>query len=281
MMSQPTDSPQVLLTSGDVQALADEVGRLSAEIAEIDARRKEIEARRDQMAARIDKIRELMAALGLEDRLSAALQEAHSAKIEAPDTGPSDADDEVRSPWNAAVIEGLRSGPYESLTSSGLRAYIEAGPLANMLKVSDKGYYHAIRRLALRGDITKEYGRLFTKDGLARYGEDGCPHLHDMDEPRNARKSPMADEIAAFLRANGGVARARDIVSHLLTVPQFSGPVGRNKSSAYNVLARLVSRKQLNREEGGSYRLPETNKAPAHAEASNNPSPTEDQTCTD
>ncbi|MCW2272997.1 hypothetical protein GJ654_02700 [Rhodoblastus acidophilus] len=272
MMSAPSDSHRVLLTAGDVKKLEDEYARMTAEIADIEARRKEIESRRDEINDRLGKIRELMTALGLADRLTVAQSFGPSPRGD-PASGdisdPSEVGESHRSPWIKEILNHLKSAPYESMTSAELREHVECGELANLLKVSDKGYYHAIGRLARQGIITKENNRLFTVAGLEKYKADGSPAL-----PHGAvsqRKSPMADEIIAFIEVSGGSARAGEIVSHLLTVEPFAGPVRRNKSSAYNVLARLVDRGHLERLEGAVYKVPETNEASANAEATHYP----------
>ena len=150
-MSLPPESHQVLLTSSDIKRLEDERARAIAEIDAIDAKRREIEGHRDEITSRLEKIQELLVALGLSDRLSMAAPSAISPSPDAPAAGQpiaeigdgdeGDSSNAPRSPWIGEIMRLLRSGPYESLTSSELRQAVEVGSLHNVFKVSDKGYY--------------------------------------------------------------------------------------------------------------------------------------------
>jgi len=146
------------------------------------------------------------------------------------------------------------------MTMADLRDAVVKGPLGNMLLLSDKGYYHSIRRLALRGVITKAHDRLFTAAGLSKFSEDVKSGKVSAEflSGGNTRKSPMGDAILRFVGERGEV-KASIIIDFLLSDDRFSGPVGRNRSSAYNVLARLLSRGQLTKVEGGGYRVPDRN----------------------
>lgn len=276
------DSHEVLLTASDITKLEDEHGRMTAEIAEIEARREQLETRRAQIVTRLAKIRELLTELGLAGRVSGPTSSSASGATEAREPSAREEEEEeeeasssrvergkkreLRGLWAPQVLKLLRAGPYESLTSAELRRAVEAGPLGDALKVSDKGYYHAVRRLALRGSIAKSHGRIFTINGLKRYKSDVASGRQSVEfgpPTVNARQSPMADAIVAFVGKSKHGVFAGHVVDHLLTDERFAGSVGRNRSAAYNVLARLVSRGQLVRIGGGNYALPPKNKAPS------------------
>lgn len=269
------DSSRAILTASDIKKLEDDFARMNGELAELDRKRADIERRRGEAASRLGKIRELLTALGLEDRLSLSSTPHNRETVPAPLFDEHDGSDggsaSHRSPWIPTILGALRAGQYESLTSTELRSAIEAGPLANLLSVSDKGYYHSIRRLALRGDITKKHGRIFTKVGLKAYEEavkNGSAAPPGPAVAGFAKKSPMAEAILEYLSKRDGGIRTSEIVTHLMLDPRFSGPVGRNKSSAYNVLARLESRGQLVRHGTGMWSMPRNKEAPENSEAS-------------
>lgn len=248
---------QVLLTASDIQKLEAEHAQLTAEIDQIDAQRREVEARRVAAAAKLSKIRELLEALGLSARLPA------SQGQKSEDDGELDLDlTESKSPWPPEILSRLRKGPYQSLDTLELRNQIDNGPLGNLLKTSDKGYYHTIRRLALRNEITKAHGRFFITSGLKQYEADLESGVASSFEQPIVRRSPMAEHILEFVAASRGGVRARDILGHVLLDERFVGPVKRNNSAAYNVLARLLNRGQLVRNGSGFYVLPEKNEAP-------------------
>jgi hypothetical protein len=266
MMREVPDS--VLLTASDIKRLVDERARMNAEISDIDSRRREMERQRDEIIGRLSRIHELMEALGLADRL-APIESSPEDKIaeDNKNTAESalDEGDDRRSPWPGEILRHLRDGPYQSLASGELRSQIERGPLGNMLRASDKGYYHSVRRLALRGEITKAHGRLFIPTGLRDYEAEGRDNAQ-FTPMVSVRKSPLTDTILAFISEKRDDVRGREIVDHLLKDARFSGPISRNNSGAYNVLSRLVKQGRLLKH-GDSYRLSQKDEAPAHAEA--------------
>jgi hypothetical protein len=268
MMREIPDS--ILLTGSDIQRLVDERARMNAEIADIDAKRRSMEQHRDEIIGRLNKIHELMEALGLSNRLP-PVERAPEDKIaeDGKNTGKValDESDNRRSRWPGEILRHLRDGPYQSWTSGELRRKVEQGQLGESLRVSDKGYYHSIRRLAMRGEITKAHGRFFIPAGLSDYEARGRDNP-DFTPLVSSRKSPLVDTILGFISQQGGDVRGRDVVNHLLKDERFSAAISRNNSGAYNVLSRLVKQERLLKS-GDSYRLPQTNEAPAQAEAPN------------
>ena len=266
---------QVLLTASDIKKLEDECVRLNAEIAEIDEKRREMERRRDESTNRLNRIRELMSELGLTARLQPAQATPESnddRQDEHQDIEP-EVEDDRRSPWPAEILQHLARGPYESLLSAELRQQVERGPLANLFRVSDKGYYHTIRRLALRRDITKAHGRLFTLKGLQEYEAalkaGGAPiSIVPIVAPR---KSPLADTIIDLVASCPTGVRGREVINRLLQDERFSQSIGRNNTGVYNVLSRLVRYGRLEKR-GEVYCLPLTNEASVETEALKNPS---------
>lgn len=147
-------------------------------------------------------------------------------------------------PEEVSKILSEKGGP---LTYEDLRNELFRGPLAEALSESDKGFYHAIRRLEKRGKLVKHYGYLFSPKGFEEYNKkerDGLvPSLEK--NPQSSRYSPMGEEVILFVNANPEGVLSKDIVSHLKKDERFSEVVEKNATNVYNVIARLVKRNQI------------------------------------
>lgn len=146
------------------------------------------------------------------------------------------------------LSEEARGASYEDL-----RAGIELGPLSERLAQSDKGLYGGVAKLEAAGELSKYKGRLFTTGLFADFQQKVLAgEMEDISEVEKARPSPMGDAILYFINANPGAA-SRDVVEHLRAMQEFEAVVNKNKTSAYNVLTRLVERRQLLKQDGSYY----------------------------
>jgi hypothetical protein len=117
-------------------------------------------------------------------------------------------------------------------------------PLSERLGQSDKGFYHAIDRLAARNEIIRHNGRMFSPVAYERFKKAVAAGEIKDEAPRIASHSPMGEAIMAIVRANPGISGG-SIIIKLREDPEFDAALTPHNSGAYNVIARLVLRRQL------------------------------------
>lgn len=134
-----------------------------------------------------------------------------------------------------------------------LKAGIELGAFAERLKQSDKGLYGGVAKLEATGELVKYKGRLFASGAFQTFqARLAAGEIEDITEVEKSRPSPMAEAILSFVFSHGPAA-SRDIVDHLRGMHDFEAVVNKNRTSAYNVITRLVDRNQLQKKDGHYY----------------------------
>lgn len=252
-----SDSDQnVLLTTRDLQKLADDCARMTSEIAEIDAKRAEIEAKRSDLVARYEQVRSLLDLLGIGHKVPPL--PLFRVDVGIPITR------QERSPW-IHEIKRIVAAADGRISTVDLKAEVLKGSLAERFKESDKGYYHSIARLLKKGELIKHNSWLFQPDSYELFkNETQLVGKDDFTLVRTLapRVSPMAEAIREIVEKSGdlGIPPGR-ILEKLKSREEFAAQVEKNNSSAYNVIARMVTRKQIIKR-GAHYFAPDSKGAP-------------------
>jgi len=254
----------------DVEAWRVEVGKLEAQIGDLRARQERLKA---QVAAA-----EALFAILMPDQPPKRTQGFETALAEnAQAQGrlmlalkPADPRAFANSPparrnygrltFVEAVEQALKEAAQGRLSTHELREIIEQTELGPKLTESDKGFYHAISRLAARGELVKHNGWLFVPDRYKSYMSEVELGLRsDEAAPTHStRRSPLADAIKRAL-AEAGEMTSSEVIDYLIAIPEFEESLTQNKTGAYNVLSRLVGRGELVKD-GGTYSLPSAEK---------------------
>lgn len=137
----------------------------------------------------------------------------------------------------------------DGLSSIELKRLIHNSPeWSAKYKESNKGYYHAISRLAERGIIVKHRDRYFAPkllhDYVARVRRGEAPDIQPA-RPASSR-SPMGEAVLDIVHANPGIL-GKEIVARLRSDSEFNASLSTRDSGAYNVIARLERRGQIAR----------------------------------
>lgn len=157
----------------------------------------------------------------------------------------------AKSSWISAVNLHVYAAPL-GLTMAELRDEIENGPLAKKFRASSKGYYHALTRLAQRQELVRHNGRVFSPNAYKEYQRKvRAGELADETPPHHNAYSPMGEAILDIVAANPGIA-GKQIIQELRTDPEFNATLTPHQTGAFNIIARLVRRKQIARFDDGT-----------------------------
>lgn len=151
--------------------------------------------------------------------------------------------------WADVILKAVQSSEM-GLTYAEMRKYAIGSVLGEKLKSSDKGYHNAIGRLARDGSIIRQYGRLFNKSAYERFQAAvdagtvsrvvAMPFVH----------SPMGEAILKIVNANPGII-GKEIIGKLREDVEFNATLTPHETGAYNIIARLVKRRQIVRRDDG------------------------------
>jgi hypothetical protein len=145
-----------------------------------------------------------------------------------------------------------------SVTYAELRDRLMQGQMVEALRTSDKGFYHGIARLQKQGKIVNHKGHLFSAVAFAKHMSDvKSGRKEDIAGPSVGRSSPMADAIIGFLAERSDGAQGPEIIAFLKKDDRFTDTLTKNNTGAYNVLARLLSRGEIRKNERTYYPLKE------------------------
>ncbi|MBR7618280.1 hypothetical protein JKL49_02670 [Phenylobacterium sp. 20VBR1] len=113
---------------------------------------------------------------------------------------------------------------------------------------SDKGFYNALLRIQNTGEIIRHKGRYYSPGSFEdhkRKVDAGEINEAALPETGNAY-SPMGEAIMDLVHANPGIAGA-DVVRALRTDAEFNAALTPHTTGAFNVIARLARRRQIDR----------------------------------
>lgn len=130
-----------------------------------------------------------------------------------------------------------------------IKAALLDSPVRSKLEESDKGFHNGMTRLRERGEIVHHKGWIYSKLAFERHMNSVNSGIVEDDEiSPPPRPSPMADTILEYVENNPGV-KSREVIDYLKEHPQFGTLVSSNTSNGYNVINRLLGRKQLHKKE--------------------------------
>lgn len=239
----------VLLTTDDLRRLEDECAQIERDIAAL-------EAKKGVYQQKLAHIKDLLGLLGI-DVSSRSAGNAPDVPAPAPSVEPRfphashrrrgvKLDDGTRVTWMGEVARILSeiNGPvnYEIL-----RSKIAEGPLSEKLRQTDKGLYGAVMKLQAKGDLIKDAGFLFSPSAYERFKskvEAGTESVFLPPAPVN-RKAPLADTVREIIGNHKEGVDGGGIISALMGNPSFADSIKRNRTGAYNVLSRLLSRGEI------------------------------------
>jgi hypothetical protein len=227
MNNESKQTIDIAVTASD---LAKWRSRLSSIEAEISALRAE-QARLEEMVALANKLASLMGV--------PIVQTQDNVGDKKADEGSNGS---RRFTITTKVLELINAAGKSTI--SDLRSALSEFVPEDQRSEGDKGFYHAIRRLAARGEIVKAGLWCLSKEYADSHrGE--IPRLKN--DTYSGRPSPLADAIKEFLEKNQGV-RGAEVIAYLETHDEFGESIRRNATGGYNVLSRLRKRGEIVKE---------------------------------
>jgi hypothetical protein len=139
------------------------------------------------------------------------------------------------------------------------------GPLGERLTESDKGFYHAISRLAEAGEIVRHNGWLLSPENYKLHMERVRAREIEDDKPLPPTRSPMGEAILEYVNGHPGAA-SKDVIASLKKNTDFAAALEPNSTLAYNIIARLAKRKQIIKTGGKLYPLDHEANEPSSGE---------------
>lgn len=138
-------------------------------------------------------------------------------------------------------------------TYAELRSELMKSALGSRLAVSDKSYQRAMSKLGNEGAIERGYGRVFTPTAFKVFDEEVKTGNASPVQSQPMARSPMGEAILSLVYESPG-AKSRQIIGSLRTDPEFNAALTPHESGAYNIIARLVRRRQIvKRDDGGCF----------------------------
>jgi hypothetical protein len=130
----------------------------------------------------------------------------------------------------------------DGITYPEIREAILQSPLAERLRTSDKGFYHALGRAKDKGTIVEHRGHVFTPENLNIFQRKVAAGLKQDKTKPSSFGSPLMDAIQRVIANNPGVI-AKEVIDMVKDGSKDQGlePV-KNEGSAYNAIARLKER---------------------------------------
>ena len=128
----------------------------------------------------------------------------------------------------------------DGATYDEIREAILLSPLADKYRKSDKGFYHALRRLKKSGDLVEYHGSVFTPENLSAFlklVEAGLKE--DKSASYSKRGTKMMDMILNVVATKPGLV-AKDVIDIIKSRDQdLREKLDNNDGSAYNAIARF------------------------------------------
>lgn len=231
-------SDEPLLTAADIWKRSEELRELERKIADFSARRDEVSEWLRKVSSLIgdEKLRGIVGyyPVRVVDRVSPSTR---SGKLIFTDF----IEDYVRERARGVDYKELREAAWGS-------------PLKETMERTDKTFHSAIGKLVEQKRLIRHNHRLYT---LSAYEE----HLQrvkrgevDGNPPAapTYRSSPMAESIKRHVGRHPTGIKSRDIITFIGGMEEFAEVVGRNTTSVYNVISRLVQRGEI-RKSGTTY----------------------------
>lgn len=148
------------------------------------------------------------------------------------------------------IVEGIVAEGEMGLTYAEVRAKAVDSQMGDRLKVSDKGYHNAIGRLARSGTIIRQHGRLFTPTAFKKFMQAVDAGETSTTVAMPFAHSPMGEAILKIVWEQPGKI-GKDIIVELRKDVEFNATLTPHETGAYNIIARLVKRRQIIRRDDG------------------------------
>jgi hypothetical protein len=241
-------------TRNEAAFLADAVQRWTAELSEIDASLAAAQQRRERVAERLEHARRLLQLVKEDARASVPHPVVswvpENAQLPLPEIAQPAHEIQTSWSWVKAVRNWIYGAPL-GISHAELRDLIEKSPeFAARFHQSEKGYYHAVSRLIERDEIVRYNRRLFSTHAYDAFQREVAEGRLEDEPPISGAYSPMGEAILDLVYRNPGIL-GRDIIQALRTDAEFNATLTPHNSGAYNIIARLVRRKQILRSDDG------------------------------
>lgn len=238
----------------DFSVSAADVARWRFQAGELESKAKKLLVERNVILRRVDAAMQLFKLMGVSagetaddqggaDRDSSPHHAMDPTKGEA-EAGTAQAKPSKEKLTFVSEVERIVNEAPMGLPIFEIKTILLSSPIRERLLQSDKGFYHAIDRLAERERIFRQNGRAFSKEALSRYREAVAQGIIEDKPARVQTHSPMGNAIEAIVKTSPGIKGAA-IISRLMENPEFRATLTPHNTGAYNVLARLVLRGQL------------------------------------
>ena len=247
-----------LISTAELQRWRVERDRLESVIAKLHGQKEAI----DRLIAAAEKLVDTTEAGALHHPIAAAKTEFPKPKLGVRSSGGRKKPRLLS--WTGTILSILdrydRGASYDQLKEE-----IGKTRLAGRLAQSDKGFYGGVAKVADRNELVKHKGWLFSRgnfDRLQRAIRDG--REDDVEElVTPARGSPMGNEVLRVVRsAHPRGVPTSEVIERLREHPDFGASVRKNATAGYNVLARMVKRGELLKDENKILRLPQDENEP-------------------
>lgn len=120
-----------------------------------------------------------------------------------------------------------------------IREAILQSPLAKRFQKSDKGFYHALRRLKNAGELVDHGGYVFTPNNLKSFLKKVAAGLKEDKIPDRTRSTEMMSLILEAVAKNPGIV-AKEVIAIIRSQSsELDVRLSNNDGSAYNAIARF------------------------------------------
>jgi hypothetical protein len=204
-------------------------------VREIDEEIKSLDIEKEKLTHLISMAEELASAAGL---LAAATRSDSShpkfinealQELETSDAFPK-------------AVMAIVSRAEDGASYDDIREAILQSPLAKRFQKSDKGFYHALRRLKNSGDLVDYHTYVFTPDNLKSFLKKVAAGLKEDKAADRGRATIMMDLILDVIARNPGII-AKEVIALIRKQDgELDDRLSNNDGSAYNAIARFKKR---------------------------------------
>jgi hypothetical protein len=130
----------------------------------------------------------------------------------------------------------------DGATYDDIREALLRSPLGKKLRKSDKGFYHALRRLKDSKSLVDHHGYVFTPANLTAFLKKVAAGLKQDKAVDRGRATQMMDLILETVARNPGLT-AKDVIQIIRSQSaELDAKLSNNDGSAYNAIARFKRR---------------------------------------
>ena len=133
----------------------------------------------------------------------------------------------------------------DGVTYDELREALLQSPLGGKIRKSDKGFYHALARGKQKGSFVEYNSFVFTPENLEKFKKKVAAGIKEDRSVAPALGSPLMDALMEAIARHPGIV-AKEAISMIHGKKDLQGrEVLKNKGSAYNAIARLKQRGEI------------------------------------